>query len=446
MIEEDEVPYGGRIWSGGLFRLPNVSNPKWVASHRGSPADYLMRYHRFAKKAVAKGLVGVRKAAPALFDLLTDERTLYTALQHMATHGGSAPGPDGLSYALIAEVGAWKWCRSIRETIRGGWYAPTWERVQRIPKGPGRGFRELVIQSVRDRVVDRAVVEVLQPLLDPLFTDTSFGYRPKRGPLLALATAERFYNSGAGGVWVAVDIKDAFPSVPLGRLRGVFRRYLPDERLLDFLTTVTTPGERPGLRQGSPASPLVLNLLLHHTLDRPWRESHPSIPLLRFADDILVLCASKREAREAYTALVRLLQAAGFAVKESLDAAVKFVAKGEPVKWMGYGIRGSGDGLAYTVTADAWDNLRDALSAAHAKPNSPIAAVRSIAGWVGDKGPCYPHTHLDRAYDRVRRSATEQAFEEIPDRDEWNELWQAGYEGWLGVRAKAAAPQAPAPA
>lgn len=431
------MPYGGRTVSGE-FSQAHLSNPKWVASHRGSTTEYMARYRSFAKTAVEKKRDGVREVASALFDFISNERTLWAALQHMATFGGRAPGPDGLSYEQIAEVGDWQWCRSVRDTIRGGWYARDGERLQRIPKGPGRGFRELVIGSIRDRVADRAVVEILQPLLDPLFEDTSFGYRPKKGPLRALATAGRLYDGGARGVWVSVDIRDAFPSVPLDRLLGVLRGYFPDDRLLDFLVAVTRPGERSGLRQGSPLSPLLLNLYLHHMLDRKWRKAYPAIPLLRFADDILLLCRTTKEALEAYDILIQLVHAAGLELKEGVEDAVKSVATGEWVKWMGYGIGGSGGGLKYTVTPAAWDDLREALSLAHGKPNSPLAALRSIAGWVADKGPCYPHTDLAWAFGRIEQLATEQAFEEIFSRDDLKRLWQRSYARWMKLQANMA--------
>jgi hypothetical protein len=77
--------------------------------------------------------------------------------------------------------------------------------------------------------------------------------------------------------------------------------------------------------------------------------------------------------------------------------------------------------------------------AAHGKPNSPIAALRSLAGWVADKGPCYPHTHFDRTYDRIATMAAEQGFEENLDRDELKGLWQRGYARWCKLQKSVAA-------
>jgi hypothetical protein len=413
-----------------------ILSAEWVARRKGSTADYLKRYRMLAADAVARRLAGLEEVAPDLLDLISDERTLYTAWQHMSAHGSGAPGPDGDRYDDFSFREVWSWCRATRDEIRTGQYVPSCEEVRRIPKGGGRGFRELVLQSIFDRVVHRAVVEVLQPLLDPLFDGRSFGYRPKRGPLRALATAEKLYHGGRRGVWVSVDVRNAFPSVPVGRLAGVLRGYLPDGRLLAFLGVLTKEGVRPGLRQGSPLSPLLLNLYLHHLVDRKWRELFPGVPLLRFADDILLLCQSAGRAAEAYAALAKLVQDAGLALKEGPAEATVAVGQGGKVEWMGYGIAPGVGALAYTVTDGAWNSLCEQFTAAHAKPNSPIAAVRSLSGWVADKGPCFPHTALDLAYDRIGAMAAEQGFEEILERCEVRDLWQRAYARWCKLRKK----------
>lgn len=418
---------------------PGERDVKWVLRHRGAPSDFMNRYRAWARQAAARNLAGLRDAAPALMRVISDERTLFTALRHLVAEGSHSPGPDGLRYEDIASVGEWSWCRTLRDEIRAGEYAPGEEQVRRIPKGPGRGFRELSILNVEDRIVHRAVVEVLLPLLDPLFVPYSFGYRPRKGPLRALATAERLYRDRGLGVWVAADVRDAFPSVPVGRLLGVLRRYCPDDALLGFLELVIGRDGAPGLRQGSPLSPLCLNLYAHHVLDRVWGQQYPSVPLLRFADDLLLLCRTPGEARDAYANVVSLLRPAGFVLKECEEEAIRDVGAGEAVTWMGFGIGGAADGLRYTVTADAWASLADAFAAAHGKPNSPLAANAALVGWVHDKAPCYPTVDVGRAYTRIARLADDQSFEEIPDEPEVAEKWQLAHARWCKLRAKVGA-------
>ena len=82
----------------------------------------------------------LRAIAPHLLRIISDEKMLFAALKHMETEGSHAPGPDGLRYEDIALTGAWEWCRIFRDDIREGEYTPSDERLQKIPKGPGRGF------------------------------------------------------------------------------------------------------------------------------------------------------------------------------------------------------------------------------------------------------------------------------------------------------------------
>ena len=395
----------GRFGRDDVTAMADVLDPKWLLRHRFSAPQFMDQFRVLAAKAAAGKLAGLRQIAPDLMTYVSDEKVLHHALDHMRAEGSHTAGPDGVRYDDLTADGGWAWCRAVRDTIRDGDYTPGEERVQRIPKGPGRGFRELVVQSVEDRVVARAAVEILQPLLDPLFDPRSFGFRPGKGPLRALATADGLYRTNELTVWVSADIRNAFPSVPIGRLLGLVRKYLPDDDLLSFVQAATRPDKAAGLRQGSPLSPLLLNLYLHHVLDREWRRRRPGVPLLRFADDILLLCRTPKQARAAYDDLADLLRPAGFGLKEARTDAVRRLDRGEVVRWMGFGIRAGEEGLRCSITTEAWERLAAAFDAAHGKPHSPIAAFASIIAWVRDKAPCYPHTVFDRAYERIERMA-----------------------------------------
>lgn len=211
MFYSDRISHDDRTAIAAVLDIPHLIR------HRHSVDSFFEDYRRQAGIASAQKLTGLREITPYLLGLISDEKTIYAAFRHMQAEGSHAPGPDGLRYEDIESVDVWKWCRNHRDMIRAGEYARSTERVQKIRKGPGRGFRELTIQSVEDRVVQRAIVEILQPLLDPLFDKRSFGYRPKKGPLRALAHAEYMHHKSDRGVWVSVDIKNAFPNVQVDR-------------------------------------------------------------------------------------------------------------------------------------------------------------------------------------------------------------------------------------
>ena len=112
------------------------------------------------------------------------------AFDHLAKKGGQAPGPNGRRYKDLASAEVWDLCRCLAKSVREGTYRPGPEHVTWIEKSSGSGRRPIVVSNIEDRVVQRAMVEIIQPFLEPLFEPSSFGYRPKISHLHALAHAE----------------------------------------------------------------------------------------------------------------------------------------------------------------------------------------------------------------------------------------------------------------
>ena len=113
--------------------------------------------------------------------MVADPRTLHSAWDHLSRKGGKAPGPNGLRYSDLTGAEVWDLCRCLGHAIGSDAYGRGGELIRWISKGPGRGERPLVLSNIEDRVVEKAIVLVLQPLLDPLFDDRSYGYRPGAG-------------------------------------------------------------------------------------------------------------------------------------------------------------------------------------------------------------------------------------------------------------------------
>ena len=213
---------------------------------------------------------------------------------------------------------------------------------------------------------------ILQPLLDPLFDPLSLGYRPQRGRRDALALAEMFTQTQQRRVWVVEDLKDAFQHVPISRLLQVMQQLLPDDGLIQLLRHVL-PGRRLlGLRQGGSLSPLMLNVYLNHFLDRPWRRDHPDWPMIRVADDMLVLVRSERQAVQARAALIALLQPAGMPLKGTTETAIHDLDQGDAADWLGFSIAKAPRGLSVNIADRAWKSLANHLTLAHTKPDSTI--------------------------------------------------------------------------
>jgi group II intron reverse transcriptase/maturase len=425
-------------WAAKLLDL------KWVSRHRGTPDDFITRHRRQARRMLGLGRAGIEKIAPALLRRISDERCSKVAWDYLSANGGQAPGPDGFRYDDFDEEDVWHECRQLRDQIRSRKYQPGDESVTWIPKASGRGKRPLVLQGIFDRVVQRACVEVLQPLLDPMFDARSFGYRPKKSHLHALALASRLASKQGRWVWVTVDLKDAFTSVPLKRLLGIVKKYLPDDELVRFLKTVVTSEKVKGLRQGGPLSPLLLNVFLHDHLDRKWRASQPDVPHARYADDLLLVCESPEEAAQAYDDVKELLRPTGMVIKESKDEAIKDLTKGCPAEYLGFKIRKAKgkERLTYGLSSKAWDGLYESFRLAQDTDDPGYQAVLALTGWIGARGPSYRSLDHDHAYARVKNLAKKAGFAQLPSPRRVKQVWRAAHARWRklceGVKPEAA--------
>ena len=163
--------------------------------------------------------------------------------------------------------------------------------------------RPLHVPAVRDRIVERAVLAVLTPVVDPLLGPWAFAYRPGLGVADAVQTLARLRDEGLA--WVArADVADCFPNIPVPHLRRLIAAVVDDGPLRDligaFLGRASTGqgGVRPvtGLAQGSPLSPLWANLVLTRVDERL---ADAGFPTIRYADDLAAAAASKDEAWEA---------------------------------------------------------------------------------------------------------------------------------------------------
>src|SRR5262249_40966930 len=143
-----------------------------------------------------------------------DPRNLKCAWDWLATGDGQAAGIDGLHYTDLDDQEVWNLIRTVSQAILDGTYRPAEDLLHRIPKNSGKGFRQLAIPTVVDRMVQRGIVQILQPYLDEFFDDNSLGYRPGCNSLLALARAEAFAIQGECWCWITEDIRDAFDQVP----------------------------------------------------------------------------------------------------------------------------------------------------------------------------------------------------------------------------------------
>jgi retron-type reverse transcriptase len=405
--------------------------------HVGSYPDLLRRHERESANAARRTARERTELAGKLFRRVADSRNLRCAIDYLASEGGSAPGRNGLMLDELDNGERWELARVLSGVIRSGRYRPGPHRTARIPKGPGRGLRTLRISNVEDRVVERAIIQLVQPFLDPTFAATNFGYRPRLGREHALAYAEAMAEATGSWVWVFDDIKDAFDNVPLGRLLDVVRKRLGADDLVALIRTVIDNGTGRGIGQGSSLSPLLLNLYLDHLLDRPWARRWPANPLIRVADDLLVLATDRLEARTLHEHLRNQFRSAGMELKANPETAVRDLRNGETGDWLGFRLDKGPDGLEVHPTEHCWAKLDEHLGLAHTKPAAPIRALEIIEGWAEQLGPCRPHLDIADFHARIVSVAHGHAFDELPTRSVIEERILHGYRRWKRLRGRA---------
>jgi len=415
------------------FRIRMRGREPAATAHMGTAADFLRRHRHEAAVAAHADPRARRTFVAGMFERVADTRSLHAAFAHVRTHGGDAPGVDGLRPSQVDAEAAWEMARQIRVTLFDETYRPARVRRQKIPKISGVGHRTLSIPTLVDRVVQRALVQVVEPYLDPHFSDDSFGYRRGRGRLQALARAQWYTVGQDRGIWITEDLKNAFDNVPQKRLLDIIRTRLPDERLLRLIELfVATPSGR-GVPQGGPASALWLNMYLDHFLDRVWRQRHPDVPLVRVADDLLLICTDMVEAQQVYAVLETVIRPTGMTLKLGAATATRDLRAGQVAEWLGYRINHTGSELVHDVADRSWKSLALKLELAHERPLSPLVALDAIAGWVAQIGPAYAERKVAGTYTRLRQIARAQGFEEIPRLKDFHTTWRKAHDRWLGV-------------
>lgn len=239
----------------------------------------------------------------SLTDKVYARRNLALAWQHVAANRGAA-GVDGVTIARFAER-AEERLAQLAEDLRKKSYRPQPVRRVTIPKSGG-GERPLGIPTVRDRIVQQALLQVLQRIFEPTFSTRSHGFRPERGCATALDVVERALRHGY--TWVVdADIQTFFDTVEHEKLIDAVAEEVADGSVLRLIRHILRAGvQLPdvaqaeptelGTPQGGPLSPLLANIYLNR-LDR--RMVQARWGLVRYADDFVIFTKSEGEAIEA---------------------------------------------------------------------------------------------------------------------------------------------------
>jgi RNA-directed DNA polymerase len=238
----------------------------------------------------------------SLIDKVHPERTLHAAFSQVAANKGAA-GVDHVTVTMFADRLEAN-LKKLSEELRRGEYRPQQIRRHYIPKPGSKEKRPLGIPTVRDRVVQTAVLMALEPIFEHDFAEHSYGFRPGRGCKDALRRVDELLKAGYTYI-VDADLKSYFDTIPHDRLMALVGHKVSDGRVLSLIESFLKQGVLDGLRewtpeegspQGGVISPLLSNIYLN-PLDHLMAEQ--GFEMVRYADDFVILCRSPEEAARA---------------------------------------------------------------------------------------------------------------------------------------------------
>ena len=358
----------------------------------------------------------------ALYDKVYRRDVLERAWGQVRANRGAA-GIDRITLAAVEQHGVGRLLDELAAQLKEESYRPLPARRVFIPK-PGRQERRpLSIPTVRDRIVQAALKTVIEPIFEADFEPCSFGFRPKRAAHDALQLI--LDECARGRRWVVeTDIADCFEAIPHERLMQAIEERIVDRNVLKLLRALLRAGVMEegtvrrsvsGTPQGGVVSPLLCNVYLHR-LDRDWQTRGQGV-LVRYADDLVVMCRTEGEARRALAALWALLARLGLEPKQAKTRIVHLREGGEGFDFLGFHhryVRGRSRRsrnitfLARWPSRQAMQHARDRIRELTARERlllpveDVVQDVNSfLRGWVG----YFRYGNSARPFDKIDRYA-----------------------------------------
>jgi group II intron reverse transcriptase/maturase len=324
-----------------------------------------------------------------LMEKITFRENMLLAFKRVKDNRG-APGIDGITTADLQKHLQTHW-QQIREQLLQGRYKPKPVRRVPIPKSNG-GTRELGIPTTTDRLIQQAILQVLTPVFDPTFSESSYGFRPQRSAHQAVRKAKEYINAGYTTV-VDLDLEKFFDTVNHDRLMHKLSKTIEDKRLLKLIrrylqagimnngvcirTTVGTP-------QGGPLSPLLANIVLDELDKELEKRGHR---FCRYADDCNIYVKTPRAGQRVMQSLTRFI---GDKLELKVNQEKSAVDRPTRRKFLSFSFYWSKAGAQICIAPKAKKRLKDKIRALTSRRQKDFPLQERIdsinqylRGWIG---------------------------------------------------------------
>ena len=366
------------VSNGGCSQKDSAEHKRYVRAHRS--------FKRIWKER--------NSAEPDILGRILAKDNLNRAYKRVRANKG-APGVDGMT---IEEALPWlkEHGNELIDRIRSGHYTPQPVRRVEIPK-PDGGIRKLGIPTVIDRIIQQAIAQQLMPIYEPLFSDGSYGYRPKRSAKDAILKIREYAEQGYTRA-VILDLSKYFDTINHVKLLNLLRQNVKDERVIQLIKRylksgvmengVVSPTEE-GSPQGGNLSPLLANVYLNE-FDQEFKKR--GVPCIRYADDIVLLAKSERASLRLLDSSVKYLeQPLQLKVNREKSRTVSVFAI-RNFKFLGFCFGKGKKGVFIRVHQKSWKKFKDKLKAltSRSRCGSIVNAMKRITvvarGWLNYYG------------------------------------------------------------
>lgn len=361
-----------------------------------------------------------RTLTTGIMENIADYVSLAKSFQEVKRNGGTG-GTDGMTLEMY-EGKLLNHLKELQTELLSGTYLPKAVKGVIIPKATG-GTRQLGIPTIGDRVVQQSIQRCLQPVYDPYFSESSYGFRPGRSAQAAVEQASRHVQSGK--VWVVeIDLANFFDEIHHERLLSRLRKAISDKRLLRLIHLYLRTGllqggmttqRLSGTPQGGPLSPLLSNIVLDE-LDKELEKR--GLSFVRYADDCNIYVRSRRSAE-------RVLASVGKYIEEKLKLKVNWEKSGvrecNHVKFLGHTIEQTGKirisdasiehfkikireitkrnlGKRFGQIIESVNKVTQGWGVYYRKSNTWLGKLKYLDGWLRKRLRCYALKQHQRRY------------------------------------------------